>query len=121
MAARAAACTPVRGRAAESGAMREVYVDSDSALVGLYQSVLTGAGIRCFVRGYHDGYTGIAGIVTPTLCITDDADYPRALELLREAQAGETAARPDWTCVDCGEEVPGSFDVCWKCGEERPG
>ena len=101
--------------------MREVYADTDSALVGLYQSVLAGAGIRCFVRGYHDGYTGIAGIVTPTLCITEDADYPRALELLREAQAGEAAARPDWTCPECGEEVPGSFDVCWKCGEERPG
>jgi predicted RNA-binding Zn-ribbon protein involved in translation (DUF1610 family) len=24
-------------------------------------------------------------------------------------------ARPDWVCPDCGETVPGSFDVCWNC------
>jgi hypothetical protein len=26
-----------------------------------------------------------------------------------------------WTCSQCREEVPGSFDVCWNCGTDRSG
>jgi hypothetical protein len=24
-----------------------------------------------------------------------------------------------WTCSQCAEEVPGSFDICWNCGIDR--
>jgi len=26
----------------------------------------------------------------------------------------------DWTCAACGEENPGSFEICWQCGGDRP-
>ena len=26
-----------------------------------------------------------------------------------------------WSCSQCGEEVPGSFDICWNCGTDRSG
>jgi hypothetical protein len=26
-----------------------------------------------------------------------------------------------WACSRCGEEVPGSFDVCWNCGTDQRG
>jgi hypothetical protein len=27
---------------------------------------------------------------------------------------------PDWKCVDCDEENPGTFEVCWQCESPRP-
>lgn len=27
---------------------------------------------------------------------------------------------PSWRCAQCGESVPGNFDICWKCNAERP-
>jgi rRNA maturation endonuclease Nob1 len=26
-----------------------------------------------------------------------------------------------WTCSQCSEKVPGSFDICWNCGTDRNG
>ncbi len=25
-----------------------------------------------------------------------------------------------WKCPACGQNVPGTFDICWKCSAERP-
>ncbi len=38
-----------------------------------------------------------------------------ALPVESEARQGEQAEAPDWKCGQCGEMVPGTFDVCWKC------
>ena len=27
---------------------------------------------------------------------------------------------PDWTCPQCGESVPGGFEMCWNCCTTRP-
>jgi hypothetical protein len=27
--------------------------------------------------------------------------------------------RPSWTCPDCGEDNPGTFNECWKCQRLR--
>ena len=95
--------------------MREVIGTWDRARLGWYESVLESAGIRCFIRGYHDDYGG-----APTLCVADDADFRPAVEILRQVRALETAVTADWSCPACGEQVPGNFDVCWNCGEDRP-
>lgn len=29
--------------------------------------------------------------------------------------------RPVWKCLQCGETVPGTFDICWKCMTTREG
>ncbi len=84
--------------------------------MGYYQSVLESAGIPCFIRNYNDPYNSL----TCTLCVTYDEDYERALETLRLSHPEPPSNAPDWTCPKCGENVPGSFDVCWKCGAERP-
>lgn len=37
-----------------------------------------------------------------------------------EAASSETASdEPAWKCKSCGEENPGSFDICWKCRSTR--
>jgi len=45
-----------------------------------------------------------------------DADWARARRLLAAPPAGAGAA---WTCARCGEDNPGSFDLCWHCGAGR--
>ena len=100
--------------------MRDLYSGNDTTLGGYYQSVLESAGVPCFVRNFYDGYSSISSVSTPTLCVTHDEDYDRAVEILRQTRPAEPANRPDWTCPECGEEVPGTFDSCWKCGAERP-
>lgn len=53
------------------------------------------------------------------------ARYWEVIDLLRRQALGEemppieTCDRPDWCCRRCGEENPGSFEVCWQCGEEN--
>ena len=38
------------------------------------------------------------------------------LMLTHPQRADDEAA---WPCPECGEEVPGNFDVCWNCGAAR--
>ena len=33
----------------------------------------------------------------------------------------EAETEPDWTCPQCGESVPGGFEMCWNCCTTRPG
>jgi hypothetical protein len=29
--------------------------------------------------------------------------------------------QPSWKCLQCGQSVPGDFEVCWNCGASRDG
>ena len=100
--------------------MRDLFSHHDTTIVGYYQSVLENAGILCFIRNYYESSNAVTTLFWPTLCITRDEDAPRATELLRGTNPECPPAAPDWTCPACKEEVPGTFDSCWKCGAERP-
>jgi hypothetical protein len=55
----------------------------------------------------------------PQIWLEDPRDEVRARAIIEEfitAPAG-TPKR----CPACGEESPGSFDLCWSCGESLPG
>lgn len=98
--------------------MREVFVHQDSARVGLYKSILDANGIPNFVRNAVSNNSVAdmpAAIFFPALCVIEDADYERALEILRQVHKPEPNDAPDWKCTGCGEEVPGTFEHCWKC------
>jgi hypothetical protein len=32
-----------------------------------------------------------------------------------------SAKQHSWTCLQCGQSVPGSFEVCWNCGASQDG
>ncbi len=99
--------------------MREVFVHQDTARVGHYKSILDANGITSFIRNELSNNSLAempAGIFFPALCVVNDDDYERALELLRAVHKPEPNDAPDWKCGGCGEEVPGTFDHCWKCG-----
>ncbi len=90
--------------------MREVFADTDVTIVEFYKGLLDDAGIACFVRNPAMA----AADVPPTLCVMNEADRPRALEVLK-ANTKLPAPRPMWTCR-CGGVNPGTFATCGMCG-----
>lgn len=103
--------------------MREIFVHQDFTRVGHYKSILDSAEIPSFIRNEisHSLVTELpCPLMFPTLCVENDADYDRALELLLKVHKPTTPDAPDWTCPDCKEPVPGTFDSCWSCGGVMP-
>lgn len=104
--------------------MRQVFVNQDHARVGYYKSVLDQAGIPNFVRN-EDSHNSITDMPSPlffpALCVVQDEDYDRAMEILSEIYYAPPSTAPEWRCVECGEKAPGTFDSCWQCGSAHPG
>lgn len=112
--------------------MKQVFVDMDSTRVAFARNLLEAEGIACFIQNEHTRTLGpsIAGysythLLDPALCILDDSQWDRAMEIIRthfqsgaEDPALETEAH-EWVCTACGESSPGGFDLCWNCGHER--
>lgn len=101
--------------------MKEIFVNQDHARVGFYKSVLEEAGIANFVR--NDLANNIvqlpSPIFFPTLCVVHDEDYDEAMRIVGAIYYAQPPPAPDWPCPKCNEEVPGTFDSCWKCGALR--
>lgn len=98
---------------------RRVHSATNLANATLARDALIAEGIDARIRG--EGRASAAGeIPLPEAMIevvVPGDSYLRAvgvLTRLEEAEEGEP-----WRCPRCGEEVPGSFEVCWKCGADR--
>ncbi len=102
--------------------MREIFTHQDYTRVGHFKSILDSAGITSFIRNEssHSSVTELPSpVLFPTLCVEDDADYEKAMELLREVYQPHVTDAPDWICGSCKETVPGTFESCWSCGAPR--
>jgi len=102
--------------------MIELFRERDYTIVGYYQSLLEAEGIQTFVRNESLSSTEVSiPTFCPALCIMNDEDHARALDILREHTLPErTAVSPaDWTCPACQESNPGNFDLCWSCETPR--
>jgi len=108
--------------------MREIFRNSDSAWVGLYQSILEDAGIPTFVYNLGTLQMPAAGLAVaffplpiffPTLCVLSDDDYADAMNLLQSFRDAPSPVDVDWKCPRCGQPVPESFTACWNCQAER--
>ena len=104
------------------GKMIEVYTDPDFTRVGYYKSVLESNDIGCFIKneatfGLGAGFfaTVQTPLLQPSLCIFNAADYEDALSLLARHHATESEPQAEWSCPQCGESVPVTFDACWNC------
>ncbi|MES2921585.1 MAG: DUF2007 domain-containing protein [Verrucomicrobiota bacterium] len=62
--------------------MTEVYRNRDSAKIGHLQSLLESEGIRTYLRDEYGASTAFPE-VTPALCILEEADVERGVELIR--------------------------------------
>ncbi|GAA5121339.1 DUF2007 domain-containing protein [Luteolibacter yonseiensis] len=95
--------------------MTEVFSSRDSATIGLLQSLLEAEGIRTYLRSEHAATVTYPAVV-PALCILDEADVERGVELIREnLRQGEAGSEEEHTCPQCGEKSPGGFEKCWSC------
>ena len=99
--------------------MKTVYSAANMSLVSIFQYVLEGHGISCWIK--NEFLSAGAGEIPPIECwpqiCVDDEVYPEAQRIVDAALAVEVAA--GWKCT-CGEEMEGQFTDCWHCGKSRP-
>lgn len=99
--------------------MKTVYSAPNQPLVSIFQNILEGHGIHCWLKNQFLS-AGVGDIPPiecwPQLCV-DDRDYPEAQRIVDEAMAAR--ALPSWVCGSCGETMEGQFTDCWKCGASR--
>ncbi|TLM65314.1 MAG: DUF2007 domain-containing protein [Deltaproteobacteria bacterium] len=98
-----------------------VFPHRDRPLALLLKERLAAEGIVCLVR--NDELSTALGEIpfvecSPELWVVDDEVYPRARLLLDQWLTAAEEVAADWTCPDCGEQIEGQFEVCWKCGKE---
>lgn len=102
--------------------MKELYREPDLTRMGLLRSILESRGIATFIRNENEySALGIARLTSakdePVLCVVDGADFPRALEILRDHLLGDDErCREEVLCRACGEPNPANFEICWNCG-----
>lgn len=100
--------------------MKKIFEHMDYHIVGHYRSVLAAEGIPTQIRNANA--SGIMGElpfveVFPELWLFDDADEPRAREILRELLDHDVKGVTEpWTCSHCGETVEPPLAECWNCG-----
>ncbi len=77
-------------------------------------------GIEATVTDENEPLAGLS-IVPPDVMVRAE-DEARAREIvadyLRRREPKDIA--PDWTCPNCKEQVPATFEVCFQCGASRP-
>lgn len=100
--------------------MKTVYSAANLALVSIFQNLLLGAGLDCWIKNEFvlAGMGEIPPIECwPQLCVADH-DFAAAERLVNAALAAKDLA--GWQCPGCGEESAGQFTECWHCGTSRP-
>jgi hypothetical protein len=57
----------------------------------------------------------------PTVIVSvENYEQARALVIQFKETVLADSDLESWSCSQCDEENPGSFDVCWNCGESSP-
>lgn len=97
--------------------MKKVYGSNESSEVELVRNLLEKEGIACTIKTAA-GLTPITDCF-PELWVMDDADYPKAMELVNEMEQPEAETRGSWVCPKCGETIDGQFSTCWRCTPEE--
>jgi hypothetical protein len=99
--------------------MNTVYSAQNISLLSIYQNILEGHGIRCWLKNQFLS-AGVGDLPPiecwPQLCV-DNADYEEAKRIVEEAMSHKVMT--PWTCDSCGEVIEGQFSECWKCGKSH--
>ncbi|KAA0019855.1 DUF2007 domain-containing protein [Salinicola corii] len=99
-----------------------IFRHSNVLLVSHVRNLIESAGLSATLRNMT--LAGGAGELPPDQCEAEvwvsAAAETLAVQLVREALDGPTAALPAWRCQGCGERLDGVFDTCWQCGRDRP-
>jgi hypothetical protein len=98
--------------------MKRVYTAANLPEAHILSHLLADHGIR--TRIFNANASSLAGelpidAALPQVWVESPDDAARARELI-DAFFRASAAAPAVKCPACGEENPGSFDLCWSCG-----
>lgn len=97
------------------------FAPHERTLATLLKGRLEQEGVACLLRN-EELFAALGEIpfleCRPELWVVDDEVLPRAQQLVDHWLHEDDTAVP-WRCPDCGEELEGQFDRCWKCGRER--
>jgi hypothetical protein len=106
--------------------MKKVYIASNPVNANLLKGVLEGDNIQSIVQGEFlwgvRGEVPITPETSPSVWVIDDADYDRAMEIIKIFQVEENKGENDtveWKCNKCGESNERQFSECWQCGAAR--
>ncbi|MGB7207753.1 MAG: DUF2007 domain-containing protein [Pyrinomonadaceae bacterium] len=94
----------------------------DQASVDTLKALLEKENIPCLVRNEHLSIaTGEIPFQEslPQLWVLNDADYPKAYELVETWRSSPVEIHGQWLCTDCEETIEGQFTSCWKCGKQH--
>ncbi|HZP92789.1 MAG TPA: DUF2007 domain-containing protein [Burkholderiales bacterium] len=99
--------------------MRRVYSALSLPDAHLIADLLGQAGIEA--RVFNENAQGGLGEIPfthawPEVWVLDEADGPRARELIRSVERTDTL--PQTACPACGEMSPANFQLCWNCGRQ---
>ncbi len=102
--------------------MKDLFREFDFTKVGYYQSIIESQGVETFVRNRDSaslvGEAAIMPDLWPTLCVVNDEDYERAMQMIRDSVSVDSERSDiEVVCSACQEKNPGNFDLCWSCGE----
>ena len=97
--------------------MKRVHTAATLAEAHLLVDLLADRGIRA--RIFNANASSLAGelpieAAMPQVWVDDPADASRAREVIEDFRIAPTS--PVRKCPACGEDNPGSFDLCWNCG-----
>ena len=101
--------------------MFKVYENFDLTRVGRMQSILESNGIPTFIKNeYSSGALGEIPFVEicPQLFVLESKHVGLAKELL-QVDLPDSHKASDWVCPECGIDIEGQFQNCWKCGIHR--
>jgi hypothetical protein len=97
--------------------VKRVHTAATLAEAHLLVDLLADRGIRA--RIFNANASSLAGelpidAALPQVWVDDPADEPRAREVIEAFTLMPPS--PSRKCPACGEDNPGSFDLCWNCG-----
>jgi len=103
--------------------MTKVYSAQSALTVGNLRNLLLSEGIESEVRIPFLAAAG--GDLPITECwsqlwIVNDEDLDRAMKLIDGTRLTGAPSSESWKCPQCGEEIEGQFEACWRCGSSRP-
>jgi hypothetical protein len=96
--------------------MKMVYTNENNLLVNNVKNLIEANEIDTFVKNeFAQGAVGEISAIDswPELWIFADADFDRAVEIVKSSQSNSKAV--DWVCKSCSETNDPSFEICWHC------
>jgi len=99
--------------------MKLIYTNENRFLVSNMKNIVENAGIEVTLK--NEFAFGGVGDLSPFECwlelwVVDEKMYDHAKQIITEALQTVSS---DWTCRQCTEENPSSFDICWHCESEK--